>query len=380
MKERQPRKRNQLCECGSGKQYKRCCRAYDITVRPNLIRRAQEIRRELTNRAAHWRKNYGRVREFITDVDPQGFRYIAVGGSVITAPSPNMWATPPEFLSDYVGYVIDPKWGNEELDKPPEAKHILAVWRESLLQEIEDTGEERDGYIVTKPSGVASAYLCFAYDLYLIGHNSSIQPAVIQRLKQHKQFQGAYFELVVAAIFLRAGFELAYEDETDSQRRHHEFQALHRETGAVISVEAKSRHRAGVLKWHDANQSDPFRKLGIRNILRDALGKPTKYPSVVFIDLNFPTISERDWEDVWKPRLHRELECELGRDDVVMPNVLFFTNISHHYGDIDGAGFRYFAYYIKMKSPKYSLDVKSYLPDILSGIRTYGAIPPTFEG
>jgi hypothetical protein len=49
--------------------------------------------------------------------------------------------------------------------------------------------------------------------------------------------------MFVAASLLRAGFDIAFEDESDSRTSHCEFTATSKRTGRSFSVEAKSRHR-----------------------------------------------------------------------------------------------------------------------------------------
>jgi hypothetical protein len=51
------------------------------------------------------------------------------------------------------------------------------------------------------------------------------------------------YELLVAAAFVRAGFDVAPEDESDSSRSQPEFVATHCETKFTIAVEAKARSR-----------------------------------------------------------------------------------------------------------------------------------------
>jgi hypothetical protein len=57
-------------------------------------------------------------------------------------------------------------------------------------------------------TGVVSCYLGLAYSLYLIAHNVELQARMVRRLLDPTQFQGAYYELIVANILIRAGFEL----------------------------------------------------------------------------------------------------------------------------------------------------------------------------
>ena len=75
------------------------------------------------------------------------------------------------------------------------------------------------------------------------------------------QFQGVRYELFVAATCIRAGFDIAYEDETDKTKKHPEFVATHRLTGQKISVEAKRRHRQDILGFNSQKESEPLIKV-----------------------------------------------------------------------------------------------------------------------
>jgi hypothetical protein len=80
-----------------------------------------------------------------------------------------------------------------------------------------------DGTSGVTPSGPLLAYLTFAYDLYVVEHNATLDARLVERLKMGDQFQGARHELFAEATCLRAGFEIIHEDETDHSSRHAEF-------------------------------------------------------------------------------------------------------------------------------------------------------------
>jgi hypothetical protein len=88
--------------------------------------------------------------------------------------------------------------------------------------------------------GVVSAYLELAYNLYL-AHNQKLEERLVRRLKQPDQFLPAYYETSVFGALIRTGFELEFEDETDSSTTHCEVTATFRKSGKKFSVEAKMR-------------------------------------------------------------------------------------------------------------------------------------------
>jgi hypothetical protein len=96
-------------------------------------------------------------------------------------------------------------------------------------------------------NGVVAAYLGAGYALYRLEHNAELQERLLKRLKDIGQFQGAYYELLVASVLIRAGFKLTLEDETDGKIKHCEFAAISGTTGKRYWVEAKCDLSRGCL-------------------------------------------------------------------------------------------------------------------------------------
>jgi hypothetical protein len=92
-------------------------------------------------------------------------------------------------------------------------------------------------------NGDLFAFLSFAHDLFTLSDNAKVQKSLFDRLRKPDQYQGARYEMFVAASLLRAGFKIAFEDESDSRTSHCEFTATSKQTGRSFSVEAKSRQR-----------------------------------------------------------------------------------------------------------------------------------------
>jgi len=139
-----------------------------------------------------------------------------------------------------------------------------------------------------KPNGFMAAYLNLAYDLYVVADNSVLSDRTLARLKHVDQFQGARHELFAEATCLRAGFQVTHEDEKDSLTRHVEFTATHKTTGQKISVEAKSRHRRGVLGFSGFSKSNQKIKLDFSSLVRKAVRKSPPHPLAIFLDTNLP--------------------------------------------------------------------------------------------
>ena len=135
-----------------------------------------------------------------------------------------------------------------------------------------------DGVRAASPNGAMAACNNFYYDLYTVDDNSLLDNDLLERLKHRDQFQGALHELRAQATCLRAGFTIVREDERDRSRRHVEFVAVHKGTGQHILIEAKSRHRAGVMGR--AGVADTSPDLRFQRLINDATAKDPNNPLV----------------------------------------------------------------------------------------------------
>jgi hypothetical protein len=144
-------------------------------------------------------------------------------------------------------------------------------------------------------TGIVACYGGLTYALYLLDHNIELQERLIKRLKDPGNFQGAYYELIVASILIRAGFSLALEDETDPAAKHCEFAAVSEKTGKRYWVEARMRSVNGLLGRTAADGGADKDALGrLIPHLNGALAKPAKDERLIFIDLNAPVVCDSE--------------------------------------------------------------------------------------
>ncbi len=291
-------------------------------------------------RVEHWERTYGQVRPIVHG-DFQEHKFVAVGSTLYWSKD---WKSFTDFLLHYIKRLLGGEWGNAELAKPPAEQHPIIKWYGSLCRMQERTKEksapDANGLYTSELDGPSRAYLLVAYDLYVLRHHGTLQEHLVARLKQRDQFQGARYELTVTAAMIRAGFEIDFEDETDTSTRHPEFRATHRVVGEVIAVEAKSRHRPGVLAF--PGDSTPFAgfRVGIHNLLHDALTKPTTLPYLVFVDANMPhevasPLSIVPWqEEVMRTvaAVEQRLATEQLVDTGTIATAVIVTNEPDHYG------------------------------------------------
>lgn len=349
--------RNDPCPCGSGKKWKKChlltsdrgappkaarhdgarspaassWHHADSDVIPDevmaRVRDAMEQRRRDEER-------FGKVRPLVSTVF-NGYRIVGVGSVVHWSKT---WRTFVDFLLYYIRHVLGAEWGNAELAKPASERHPVIQWFQHSGRFMSATPANEAGLKEAVPDGVTLAYLALAYDLYLVGHHVHLQERLVERLRHPDQFQGARYELAVLGTLVRAGFDVEFEDETDSTQTHPEYTALHRETNRRVSVEAKSRHRAGVLGFGSGKPPDPNGALGVGRLLAKALKKDPRDPYLIFIDANYPPDVARAQIDQWLQEVGETIQ-RLGHgvspEGVVEGapfNALFVTNFAHYYG------------------------------------------------
>ena len=225
---------------------------------------------------------FGRIRPQISTVW-QGQRMVAVRNRIYHS---DKWKFFSDFLRDYVPEVLGIDWCKAEAAKPETERHPIIAWRAQGAVYMNAQPAQPGGSRVALPCGALAAYNCFAYDLYVVDDNGGLDDELLQRLKNRDMFQGARHELFAEATCYRAGFTVQHEDEKDGSTRHAEFTVRHATSGQLLSVEAKSRHRPGVL----AMPGTPERKPDFRlmHLINDAVAKKPKHPLVVFVDTNLP--------------------------------------------------------------------------------------------
>lgn len=364
--------RNDPCPCGSGKKFKRCClpRSHPSSgpeIPAEVMARFQEHRRKEQLR----KERYGQVRPII-HLNYQGHKFVGVGNQLLYA---NDWKTFPDFLMDYIQGTLDSDWGNSELAKPFDERHQILKWYDGLCRFQRRQKRNKDGLYGAVPNGVSAAYLCLAYDLYILKDHTALQDELVRRLKHPDQFQGARYEVSVTATCIRAGFEIHFEDESDPTRKHPEFVGVHKKTGQEISVEAKSRHRPGILGFPgDNNEAET--KADIGRLLNKAIMKASTHPFVIFVDLNLPPSSGTVFDKPWFKEVLETVD-QLGDNDDPF-NLLTFTNHPHHYGRDDSPDPEKDFLSVLSKRPRVAVDYPQVLIELVEAVNQYGNIPNAF--
>jgi hypothetical protein len=317
--------RNDPCPCGSGNKFKRCCLGKST---PSLISTPLGLRVVTPETLAVQRSERPIIQALF-----KGMRARAIGNVVMMRPPSETFH---EFLWNHLRSVLGKEWYLNEVSKPDIERHQIVRWFFALQAWQKRTMVPENaagtGWGAT-PSGDVQALAMLAYDVYTLRHAKSLPDPLLHRLRDRHEFQGARYELAVAAIFLRGSFSVEFL--TRSEFRHGEFIARHASLGARVVVEAKSRRRSGVLHERGPMDNDAVIKGDVYNLFAEAKGQhPQDLPFLIFIDLNSPpglAASPRDaaWFADLKNLLDTHDAVSEGRPDVF--NALFITNFATHY-------------------------------------------------
>ena len=196
-----------------------------------------------------------------------------------------------EFLDGLVGTTMGKEWFDEQLKLPVDKQNAIVRWRSAMLALLKKPGDQSDelatGHTLTGP---AKAYLCFSYDLYWLQLVNKLPESLITRLKQFQAFQGARYEILIAAVFARAGFDIEWIDDVKAKGKHPEFIATHRQTKKKVGVETKSRKRQGSYNFVGTVSPETHLKGDVFGLYETAIKQAPQddLPFLIFIDANVP--------------------------------------------------------------------------------------------
>lgn len=204
-----------------------------------------------------------------------------------------------------------------------------------FTKEAADRQPEGNGRWSAIPNGYAQSLVSLAFDVYLLQHKKSLPDDWLRRLRLRDQYQGVRYEIAVASIFVRVGCTLEFYEDRRGTAKHAEFKANDEATGATVAVEAKSRHRAGVIHQTGTFDEDKAIKGDLTGLFNNALQKdPEGLPYVVFLDVNTPrdvntpADQTRWFADVRKMITRQHTATASDPDTYALVTV---TNYSHHY-------------------------------------------------
>jgi SEC-C motif len=364
--------KNAPCPCGSGKKFKKCCLNKPLTEELEspeislILQRLQAKQKQIE-------KQQGLGRGIISGCH-QGLRFVAVGETLFYS---KKWKTFHDFLYEYLKTILGKEWWEAEIKKQPDEQHPIIQWVKLMASVLKSNEDNKENIKSTTMTGAVYAYMNLSYNLYLLAHNIKVQEHLIKRLKHKEQFLGALYETYIIACFIKAGFKIELENESDGSTTHCEFTAISPNKNKY-SIEAKIRTP------HKGDYS-------IGNQLYEALKKEANNKRIVFIDVNIPSLQQRtiDIESELKNK-----EDSLKINSVPAPSAyIFITNHSFSY-DLNGCNYENvaFVYGFKINYFKSNLVFANLsealkareqhrdIINIIKSIEQYNDIPVTFDG
>jgi hypothetical protein len=236
-----------------------------------------------------------------------------------------------DFQINLLLWALGKPWYETEME-PIEERHIILRWRHErseLLKAHQKPGDDPNKPVAAPMTGNVKALQVLADDIYQLEHALKTPRKIIDRLRDPRQFQGVRNEIAVASVFARCGFDIHFID--DDTKRNPEFIA---ERGAEkIAVEAKSRHRVGVLEERGVMKDDPA-PAKIKEHYENALQQnPGGIPFMVFIDVNLAlTPALPPMEKPWVKEAMKCFDDRRQEGKATDPDTgLILTNFGWHY-------------------------------------------------
>lgn len=336
--------RNDLCPCGSEKKYKKCHerehQEQGIKIRKYPPDAFREIEVQNNEENAKNAQILGKIGYHLPHLHTvfKGKRVRALYSDIILRPIAETFH---EFIIRSLGVTMGEEWGKKQLDLPLEERHYVSQAYEKYTECLTKNKNEDEklvtGRYSTIPDGYTEWLMCLAFDIYCLQHTKQLPEFLLNRLrKSGHEFQGARYEIAVASIFARIGFEIEFLDDSDPKYKsikHPDFIARIPGTSVEIAIEAKSKVRTGVLHTPGTSEDEEHLKGNIRSLLSDALKKEIENrPYLIFIDLNSPaTPSISIGEKPWVKDIFQEVSKEVEEGKPAKDTAIFFTNFSFHY-------------------------------------------------
>lgn len=333
---------NDPCPCGAlredgkPKKYKKCC--LDKDKNPPVPQEVIDYFMAAQAEQEYFKKA-GLHNIYVKPILFQEKKVWAIGNRVY--PDRPVNETYHQFILGFLAETLGKDWWIEQNALSSEEKHFIALCFEKLnkwAQQNEATAERiNDGTVWgATPNGYCKALLSLAFDVSSLAHTNKLPDQLLNRLRSKEAYQGARYEIAIAAIFSRLNCDIEFTDE-NSKSKHCEFIATHRETGSVLAVEAKSKRRDGII--HEPGTPEPVEEQlsgeAVRRLFNEALKQnPKDVPFAVFVDLNSPLtpeipVEEKPWVKEVKHLMKSKLK-NLREEDYPL-NAAFFTNFSYHY-------------------------------------------------
>lgn len=293
-----------------------------------------------------------------------------------------------QFLDALVVGTFAKEWFEQQLLLPLKNQNAIVKWRIAMVELLRRPGDANDGVSTGHTlNGPAKAYQCFAYDLYWLQLVHRLPETLIARLKDFRAFQGARYEVLVAAVFARAGFDIEWIDDNAAPGKHPEFIATHRRTGKRVGVETKSRQRPGAMNYIGTFSRETHLKGDVFDLYDKAVQQAPKgeLPFLIFIDANVPDGPEvglSSYSDIpvdtvsWMKEIRdRLLEIWNTATEPTPESAVFISNLAYYYGDNDKPSPGGMGSFFPSTNPRVPVLEEPMIADILYCLQTYDTVP-----
>lgn len=385
--------RNDPCPCGAKKpdgssvKYKKCClpkepaSAEILSMARKVLQKQQKEKEELAARGIF--VNYVKPCTYTNPKTGQKVRAWALGNQLFHTRYEH--ETFHQFIIDHFQkQVLGREWWDEQ--SRSQQKHFLfqcfVRWEEWSKKNATEGNRTDEHTWHAVPDGWAKTLVSLAFDVSTLKHTGQLPDHMLKRLKNRGEYQGAHYEIAVAAIFARLGCRITFLDDQKTSSKHCEFIATHQETGVSVAVEAKSRQRAGVK--HMGGDVDPAKLLkgDVQRLFNRALEQnPKDKPFIIFIDVNAPLTPDVPME---KKPWFNDIKNMMDQYPAPTPETpeeytgVIFTNFSSHYdAENEASANEHLA--VIPRYAKHPMPNPAFGEMLLRAVQHYGYVPNIVE-
>ena len=293
-----------------------------------------------------------------------------------------------QFLDALVFGTLGKEWFEEQLLLPPKNQSAIVKWRTAMVELLRRPGDADDGVSTGHTlTGPAKAYQCFGYDLYWLQLVHKLPNSVIKRLKDFGAFQGARYEVLIAAIFARAGFEVEWIDDNKASGKHPEFIATHKVTGKKVGVETKSRQRPGAMNYIGTVSPETHLKGDVFDLYERAMKQAPDgdIPFLIFIDANVPDSPQKglsSYSDIpvdtvpWMKEIRdRLVDIWNAATEPTPESAVLITNFAFYYGNNDSSSPNGMGAFFPSPKPRAPILGDPMIGDVIYCLQTYDTVP-----
>ncbi|KKQ46296.1 MAG: hypothetical protein US63_C0003G0009 [Candidatus Moranbacteria bacterium GW2011_GWC2_37_8] len=379
--------RNKKCPCGSDKKWKDCCPDFNVENMEKNVGGKISVPKEVIDYFNGIKNEEKFLKKIGIHHDYKGSITRIRDGYIVPLENSIFEIKTEEALNFYeiIGIIATETLGNDWIEEEgkKDAKDRSEIYQIISILGATDTFSKVISYTgkkINSPSipnsGFSKNFLTLAFDIFCLRRHALLPEKLAERLKHFDQYQGARYEIAVAAIFCRLGYNIEWIDDDKTKQKHPEFIAT--KDGKSVYVEAKSRHIDGVHNRPGVfNELKAFKSTGWGSLIFKALQKevPKGIPYFVFIDMN--AINDGNmppgWlEDVRKTLAKQHLKQYSGKKAPF--TAIMFTNYSYHYQGLNNAEMGVcFAYENDETGRPYS-SINEKI-NIMDAVKHYGFIP-----